>query len=269
MRILTRRDTGLLTQWTFGTAGVDPDAQAFIIATGITDLTTISAIFTFVTGLKSNNLWNKNSAIYLLFTGSSGSTKYNLKNSLDTDAGFRIVWSGGLTFSSSGVTGNGVNGFGDTKLIPNTSLVQNDTHISFYSRTDLASNTACDMGVGTSNSLYCYSRSLSNTTFYGVNEAFGASSPSNVNSAAYFLLTRGTSTNRRLFRNSTKIQDVATNSTGLSSSSINLLRLGGFAGEYSTRQIALATIGSNLSDSEANTQYSLVQSLMTALGINV
>ena len=89
--------------------GNDPDAQAFIDATGIsgTDATAINQL---VLDLKSNILWTKMVAIYPLVGGSSSSTKYNLK---DTTL-YEVTWNGTLTFASTGVTVNGTNVWGDT-----------------------------------------------------------------------------------------------------------------------------------------------------------
>ena len=44
--------------------GLDPDAQAFLTATGITDATISGAINTLVLNLKGFNLWSKMYAVY-------------------------------------------------------------------------------------------------------------------------------------------------------------------------------------------------------------
>lgn len=271
-RLITKNTRGLLSQIGLPNSRyVDQTVADWAAVAGVTatnNPTLLYAYSDFFTYLKANSLFTKLQAVYCLSAGTSTNTKYNIIDPQDTDAAFRIVWNGGLTFSSSGVISNGTTGYGDTKYIPNTSGSQNNAHLSFYSRTNLASNTACDMGVGTANSFYVYSRLAANTTGYGVNETFGASAyAGTTDSIGYWQITRGASNNRRLFRNGTKLQDAVTSSTGLQTNAVNILRLGGFAGEYSTRQLTFATIGTNFSDSEAALMATGVQTLMTALGL--
>ena len=86
---------------------LDVDAQAFITATGITDATQITAVNNLVLGLKGNNIWTKMKAIYPMVGGTATTHKFNLKNPLDTDAAFRLVFSGGWTHSANGALPNG------------------------------------------------------------------------------------------------------------------------------------------------------------------
>ena len=93
---------------------VDPDAQAFITAAGITDPTQQSAINTLVVGLKADNLWTSMQAIYPFVGGTASSHKYNLKDPRDLDAAKRLVFNGGWTHNADGITGNGVNTYAET-----------------------------------------------------------------------------------------------------------------------------------------------------------
>jgi len=111
MRILTRRDTGLLTQWTFGRGALDADALTFINAAGITDRTEQSAINALVSSLKSFGLWTKMQSIYPFVGGTASSHKFNLKNPADTNAAFRLLFVGGWTHSATGALPNGTNAY--------------------------------------------------------------------------------------------------------------------------------------------------------------
>jgi hypothetical protein len=71
------------------TIALDPDAQAFLTATGITDPTITSAINTLVISLKNDGVWSRMVAIYPFVGGTADTHKYNLKNPQDTDAAFR------------------------------------------------------------------------------------------------------------------------------------------------------------------------------------
>ena len=59
---------------------VDADAQAFIAAAGITNLTQASAINTLVNDLKTYGLWTKMKALYPMVGGTAASHKFNLKD---------------------------------------------------------------------------------------------------------------------------------------------------------------------------------------------
>ena len=95
---------------------VDADAQAFIAAAGITDLTQASAISTLVNDLKTYGLWSKMKAFYPMVGGTSTSHKWNLKDPRDLDAAYRLTFFGGLTHDSNGVLGNGTNSYAYTNL---------------------------------------------------------------------------------------------------------------------------------------------------------
>ena len=103
-------------------SGINPDAQAFITAAGITDPTQISAINSLVNGLQADGIWTKMKAIYPFVGGTATTHKYNLKDPRDLDAAFRLVFNGGWTHSSTGATPNGTNGYADTKLVPSSVL---------------------------------------------------------------------------------------------------------------------------------------------------
>ena len=111
---------------------VDPDAQAFITAAGITDPTQQSAINTLVVGLKDDGLWTSMQAIYPFVGGTASSHKYNLKDPRDLDAAFRLQFFGGMTHDANGITGNGTNAYAKTFQV-------NALSIGVYSRSTNAS----------------------------------------------------------------------------------------------------------------------------------
>ena len=98
--------------------GFDADAQAFITAAAITDVTQQNAINTLVVDLKGYSIWTKMKALYPFVGGTATTHKFNLKNPLDTNAAFRASFVGGITHSSTGVKGNGINAYFDTWIIP-------------------------------------------------------------------------------------------------------------------------------------------------------
>jgi hypothetical protein len=98
-------------------SSVDPDAQAFITAAGITDPTQQSAINTLVVDLKSDGLWTKMMAIYPLVGGTASSQKYNLKDPRDLDVAYRLTFGGGWSHGSFGIAGNFTNTYADTHIL--------------------------------------------------------------------------------------------------------------------------------------------------------
>ena len=85
---------------------LDPDAQAFLNAAGITDATITTAIDTLVIQLKAIGVWNKMKAIYPFVGGTATTHKFNLKNPADTNAAFRLVFFGGVTHDNTGIKFN-------------------------------------------------------------------------------------------------------------------------------------------------------------------
>lgn len=134
----------IINPYIFG--GFDPDAQAFITAAGITDNTQKTAINTLVVSMKGYGIWTKMKAIYPFVGGTASTHKWNLKNPLDTNAAFRLVFSGGWTHSSNGALPNGTNGYADTFLNANTDLQQFSHHHAFYHNTDNSGTTLRSMG---------------------------------------------------------------------------------------------------------------------------
>ena len=128
-----------------GGGGYDADAQLFITATGISG-TNATATNKLVIDLKAANIWTKMKCIYPFVGNTASSQKYNLKDSRDLDAAYRLAFSGGGTFSSNGYLPNGTNSFANTFLIPSTALTTMSQHISYYSRTNNTSAAINDNG---------------------------------------------------------------------------------------------------------------------------
>jgi hypothetical protein len=120
----------------------DPDAGAFINATGIGGIEAV-AINNLVNQLKQQALWDKMIAIYPMVGGTAFTHKFNLKNTADTNAAFRLNFVGGWTHNSSGAKPDGVSGtYADTFVVPTTSgQTIGNSHHSYFSFT---SNAAAD-----------------------------------------------------------------------------------------------------------------------------
>lgn len=124
----------------------DPDAETYlasvVAAGGTLDCNISGATMDLFAGLKSAGIWSKIDYFYPILGGTAASTAINAKSPGTND----ITWNGGITFSSTGVQSNGVNGYGDTGVNLNTYGV-NDMGLGLYSRTDVnIANTIFDMG---------------------------------------------------------------------------------------------------------------------------
>ena len=251
-----------------GTVPTDADAQAFITASGISG-TNATATNKLVIDLKAANIWTKMKCIYPFVGNTASSQKYNLKDPRDLDIAFRLAFTGGGTFSSNGYLPNGVNAYANTNLNP---LVQNNTHLSYYSRTN-AVGTGGDMGnylaAPTGAATYIDIRGASNLFSFRVNAIGTESSFSNTSSLGLAIINRVSSTQQSAFFNNVK-NTFTVSSTGVPTGNITIgaVQFGGSI-LYGNHQCAFASIGDGLTDAEALAFYNAVQLFNTTLGRQV
>ena len=255
----------------------DADALAYFTAnTAITSSADKNAINTFYLGLKSDNIYTKIKAMYLPIWGSAASSKWNLVNPLDTNAAFRLTFTTGWTYSSSGITPT--NAYADTFLAPSTVYTAtNDKHLSFYSRTNAAaassSSIGSDSGGGSPNYCRLTIRGSSNLRAMIYGGTNGTYSDTETNSLGFYLANRSTSTASQLYKNGLLVGNG--NSANGSTSQITQTLLIGAARSgatvtyYDNKQCAFASIGDSLTASETLNFYNRVNTLMTYFGINV
>lgn len=250
----------------------DADAQSFLNAAQITDLTQANAINTLVVGLKNASLWTKMKAIYPFVGGTATSHKWNLKDPRDLDAAYRLAFFGAWTHSSTGALPNGANAYANTYLSPSTSLIQDNTHISYYSRTnisalqvDIGSNAA---GADRLSMELRYNGNFSSDQY---NYNTGRIATTSSSSLGYFIASRTNSSTHKAFYNNSQLGSTNTGTSGNITLITNPIYLALSNGStfYSSKQVALATIGNGLNDSEASTLYTLVQNFQTTLNRQV
>ena len=250
----------------------DADAQAFITASGLTGATNLTAINQLVVDLKTYGIWTKMKAIYPIIGGTATTHKFNLKNPLDTDAAFRLVFNGGWTHSSNGALPNGTNAYADTFLIPNTAYtVATDAHMSFYSRTNVNLNSI-DMGtfdLFQAFQMNFWNGSFSNQTRSVINNAINLGSV-DTNSLGFLIANRSGTTVKN-FKNSSIIAS-GTNSVTAKTTTKIWIGAQNFNNTFnlpSSRQCAFASIGDGLTDIEAANFYTAVQNFQTTIGRQV
>jgi hypothetical protein len=253
-----------------GAAPIDPDATAFITAAGITDATQQSAINALVLDLKAYGIWTKMKAIYPFCGGTASSHKWNLKDPRDLDAAFRLVFFGGGSHSSNGYLPNGVNSYANTNLNENTIMTLNNIHISHYSRTN-NTNAVCDIGLWNNTTAMTASIVYSSGLSAIRNTDLSAQFTSPLSTAGMFINSRIISTQIKFFVNNALFRTITSNSVTKVSQNyfIGARNSGGSAALYSNRELAFASIGDGLTDTEAANFYTAVQAYQTTLSRNV
>ena len=259
----------IINPYIFGVSSAyDADAQAFITATGITDLTQKNAINQLVLDLKAYSIWTKFKAIYPMIGGTATTHKYNLKNPLDTDAAFRLVFSGGWTHSVTGALPNGTNGYADTFYNPNVNLVDiNSNHISFYSRTN-SMTSSIEMGGGAGAVLVDLELRYSSTSYnWNMSSYF---THTNTNSTGMYVNTRTSSGVFKLIKNSATVLNSGTGTAGATKPNITYhIGKRNYDTLWSNKECAFASIGDGLSDTNVADFYTAVQTFQTTLSRQV
>lgn len=245
----------------------DPDVQAFLTATGITDPTITSAITTLVADLKSNNIWNKMLAIYPVVGGTATTHKYNLKDPQDTDAAFRLVFVGGWTHSSTGAAPNAINAYADTKFIPSVQLTASSGHFTKYNRTLDLAGSKVDGCFDGSSSYFQHNYTSANGL---IGEVAAVASYTATDTRGMFTVSRIATNAQKVFRNSSQ---VAVNNTTISILPNRSVFIGarndGIAVLLNSYQCAFASIGTGLTDPDVSNLYTLVQNFNTTLSRQV
>lgn len=251
-------------------ATVDPDAQAFITAAGITNPTQQSAINQLVVNLKGYNIWTKFKAIYPIVGGSSSSHKWNLKDPRDLDAAFRLQFTNSWTHSATGMTPSVA--LADTFFNSSINGQQNSQHISYYSRTN-SNGTEIEIGGVDTSSRYSFIEArTSGISYYAINQTTSFPTHSDSDSRAFYISNRTASNVINGWKNGVKLAT----GTAASSSTNVAYQLGALNNLvvssnkfYSTKQCAFASIGDGLTDTEAANFYTAVQAYQTTLGRQV
>lgn len=253
--------------------------SSFLTASAISDTTIKGALNTLDIGLISNSLDTKMKAVYPFVGGTASTHKFNFMNSADTNAAFRLAFSGTWVHDSNGATPNGVNAYADTFL--NISLQTNwisNNHLSYYSKTQTPSGSGWNIGVGnatTGSPLFGLSaiRTGSTALYDSGNYPNERVSSTQTDGRGLWLGSCTASNARKIYKNGTML--TSNTLTGTAAASNAALTLGALRDTstsnffYMSQNMASASIGDGLSDTEATNYYTLVQAFQTTLGRQV
>ncbi len=254
-------------------ADIDPDAQAFLTATGIADATIVSAINQLVLDAKSIGVWTKLIACYPFVGGTATTHKYNLVDPQDTNGAHRLTFVNGATHSSDGIVFNGSNQYGNMNFIPSTAYSVggiNDNHI-FQSIYLNPGDNGANFGTQTSGNNEYFtgnSRNASNQ-LNGRNYGSTISSIANTDTRLVYGQNRNSSTSFDLIKNKAK---TSVSSTTLVLPNDNLylsaFNTGTGVSGHVNRGFNLLSIGAGLTDTEWDAWVDANDDFQTALSRN-
>ena len=266
-----------------GTPAVDPDAQAFITAASITDPTQQSAINTLVVDLKGYNIWTKMKALYPFVGGTAAQHKWNLKDPRDLDAAFRLTFHGGGNWDSNGYTPNGTNAYANTYLAPSAQQSLTSGHFSLYSRTLGASSTVYGgngvrdqiTALGSQLSLRRGIDSLRYAAMWDEGTGGIAGGGAETDARGFYLSSRTANNSLKFYKNNSTIASNTATQTATSLSiysyflgAINQSNVA-LTDSYDNKQLAFASIGDGLTDTDVTNLNTRVTTFQTALNRNV
>jgi hypothetical protein len=247
----------------YSSNATDVNARLFLGATNIQDATITNAVDTLVQGLKTDGVWSKLKAIYPFVGGTPTTHKFNLANALDEDTAFRLAFSGGITHTSNGVQGNGVNGYANTFISPSTNLGQNSVAVNIYSRTNVSGNA--DFGGQNINGYL----NLSSKQYFKINQNTSFSITTGTTaSLGLFSFIRTNATQESVYKNGSLLETFSKNSITPSATNLAILGLP-FSVEFGNKQQAFTSIGDGLTPTEVSNLYTRVQAFQTTLNRQV
>lgn len=231
--------------------------------------------------LKSNNLYNKIQAFYLFLGTVQGQHKWNAKNPQDTNEAFRLVFSGGGTYSNLGYQCNGTDAYANTNFVPsiNTSVANSGiTIVSGTNNVPVTTNTL-DFGAEQTTPFPGFELALKRGAskndivgYIGTTVTSPTSGSITLNKTDIKGITTVVSTSlslRKLFNNGFfLLQDTKTTTSQLPTipAYIGCLNNQGSPFGYSNQRIQFVAIHEGLTDAEVQTLHTIIDTFETAVG---
>jgi hypothetical protein len=243
---------------------------------GITNTALWNAVEAFVLDGVANSWLAKIVTAYMGVGGTSSTNKWNLVNPLDTDLAYRAEFFGGVTFNSNGLTGNAVNGYVKTNVVPSEVLAIGTTGVTFYQRNAVVTASAGDKYFfGTSARFTTDFLGMSGfgtqTMYGGVNDATALLSSSLGNFTGVFSINRTATNSLKAFKNGVQFYSSALGTSLRSFVDLNILRgdfptVGGSAQGYVDANIPTFIVHQGMSDADVTSISTAIATFNTALG---
>jgi len=246
----------------------DTDGQKFIDSSGITNQTEKDAIYTLVKQLKDSSLWTKIDAVYPYVGSSSSSCKWNLKDPRNLDAAFRLTFSGGWTFSSTGALPNGVNAYANTYWNSVANAGTANASMGVYLRTNTADGAKIDIGFLRSSPTAISGLLIRfGNEYYGAINTNSASTIANTNTAGFFAVSTIALDNIIMHRNGVNTpKSITSTSSGNLNVFIGARNLDGSPVFYSDREHIIDFLGNGFTNAELIKIYNIFTTFKTAVG---
>lgn len=237
----------------------------FLTNTGIVDATITGAVRTLAMRLDDYGIWSKMRALYPFVGGTATTHKYNLKDPRDLDAAYRMIFAGGWTHNSNGITGNGTNTSGDSRLANNVPS-QNSLNMGVYNRT---AGTGGVEWSGSSSPRTWLAGNISGTAYFDLNNSASTATttaPADVRGTLMANRTDSASTELNL-----NAQGQRTTAAASSAPTATNFILGQFSGGgfNTARNYAAAWIADGLTPLEEANLRSAMQTFQTTLSRQV
>lgn len=256
----------VINQW-------DPDAGAFINATGIGGIQAV-AVNNLVNQLKAAGLWSYMYAIYPMVGGTANTHKFNLINPQDTNGAYRLTFAGGWTHNSSGAKPDGVSGtYADTFAAPSSLFGLNNGSFSYYSFTNNAGaddvEMGCNDGSATTYETLLALRYSDNGQYVFINQ-IGGSGGASSDSSGYIIANRPNTTFTELWKNGTRLFNGSATAPGLTTRTFYLGAQNNGTTSYrnSSRGCCFAHIGKGLPTGGAESFTNIVNTFNRTLQRN-
>lgn len=257
----------------------NPIVEQFITNTGIIG-NTAAAIRQLGQDLVFTGLWNKMIAFWPLAGSTADSFKYNLINPVDSNAGFRLTYTGSVGFGPGGITGSvagtaNANTFWSPDSYTGT-LITGSFSFGAYTVNNSGSDANCDMGIDVQSggsARFAFGLYGGASSPRGINWVADAVVQSSTTSSAGFWVDSRTATNiHKLYKNGVQIgsTDTSNISSGTFATSVNLrLMAQAFAAgisDYSPRTYGTFFVGYGLTDYNVGTLNNIIHTYNTNLG---
>jgi hypothetical protein len=253
----------------------DADAQAFLNAANITNVTQANAINTLVLALKGYSIWTKFKAIYPIVGGTASQHKFNLKDPRDLDVAFRLTFSTGWTHSATGIKGNGTTAFADSFFNLSTQTTGTNISAGAYIRDNAITSGASFGAVNntTFDGLQITPKFTDNNTYFCANNYIVNGNANFVtDTRGLFVVSKTGATQTQLFRNGSLIR-TASPTTLNTPPNINVVigarRQSTLIANYEIREMAFVYFGDTLNSTEIANLYTAIQAFQTSLSRQV
>lgn len=247
----------------------DTDALAYVVASGNT--TYQYAINDAFKMFKDNSLYAKIQAFYPFLGTTAAQHKWNAKNPLDTNAAFRLTFTGAATFSNNGYQLNG-SSYANTNLVPSAVQNVNSNGLTLVCGTNNDAQSGDTIEMGSFNSVTqanLIGIKNNNSTFNKVSRVNGNQvNISGANESRGILTAvKQSATVTDLFYNNTQI---ATGNSGGTLPNIAIwigaLNLNNTQYGNTNQRIQTVMIHEGLSDAEVATLHTIIDAFETAIG---